>query len=161
MKAMRKTVQRNLSTRKNSTQVAIEKHINWTLSKFKILCCHGSDAVKKINNPICLFKRVKDWNRYFSKENIQMINKHMKSCSTSLSTSQKQVKTIIWYHFTHSRVVIITMRTSVGKDVEKWKPSDAAREKLKHCGFFGNSLAIPQNLNMEVPYDTEDSLLRM
>lgn len=60
IKAIRKTVQGNLSTRQNSAQATIEKHINWTLSKFKILCCHGSDEVEKVDNPVYLFKRVND-----------------------------------------------------------------------------------------------------
>lgn len=86
---------------------------------------------------------MEELNRYFSKEDIQVVNSHGRRCSTLLMIRQLQIRT------TPARMVIIKNKTkqamtSFGEGVEKRKLSYTVGGNVDCVATMEGSMEIPQ-----------------
>ena len=102
---------------------------------------------------LAINKRVDDLSRHFSNEDIQMVNKHMKRCSTLLTIRKMKIKTTMRYRLTTFRIAVIK-KTIHNKC--KWRRGERGTNiggNSNWCSGYGKQYeGASRKLEIELPH---------
>ena len=106
----------------------------------------------QFNNKNPIQNQAKHLNRYFSKEDVQMANKHMKRCSSSLAVREMQIKPKVRYYFIPARMAIIkkTDNNKCRQGCGQIGASYITGRIISYAGALGNSLMVSQKFQLKV-----------